>query len=102
MTKQQYTIHMRVVAPLPPYYCIAYALWGEGVDFDSDGDSNDPESTTWRELTIILRPDYKERLDIDPLKDDRNLLVMKATSNELLVSAYNFLRSRNSVVRVDA
>jgi len=102
MTEQKFTMRMRVVAPMPPYYRIAFAVWGEGADFDSDGDSSDPDSTKWRELTISLRPDYRERLDIDPQEHDEDLLVMKATSHELLVSAYNFLLSQNSVVRADA
>ena len=88
---------VNVIGPMPPFYEVAYALWGKGIDFDSDGDSADPESTTWRELTVILRPNYEERVDIDPLQDDANKLKIQATSSDLLDRTCNYLHSVGAI-----
>ena len=57
--------------PRPPYYEVAYHLWGKDCTFDSDGDSYDPESLEWTELTVALRDEKgrtnsNKRVDIDP------------------------------------
>lgn len=82
---------------MPPYYKVAYALWGKTADFDSDGDSDAPDSTSWRELTVTLRSDFKERLDIDPVNENRDLLKIESTSLELLDRACVYLESVRAV-----
>jgi len=44
-----------VIGNLPPFYRVAEAIRGCGVDFDSDGDSSTPEDTNWRELTLTQK-----------------------------------------------
>ena len=85
-----------LIGPLPPYYEIAYSLWGEGVNFDSDGDSYDPESTSWTELTLILRSDENQRIDIDPIKE-KSSLMLKTTSRELKEKVILFLQKQGSI-----
>ncbi len=60
--------------PRPPYSKVADHLWGSGCNFDSDGNSDHPETTDWTELTVTLRaPPWQqgvgtdERVDVDPL-----------------------------------
>ncbi len=87
---------------MPPYYKVAYELWGHGVDFDSDGDSYDPESTEWRELTLIRRPKYDLRIDIDPTPEDRNIIELRSDSSELIRRTLVFLETAGSVVTLDS
>ena len=86
-----------VIGSMPPYYEVAYALWGRGVDFDSDGDSNNPESTAWREFAVIRRPENQERVDIDPLPNDVDTLNIRASSPDLLDRACAYLVSVGAV-----
>lgn len=92
-----YILVVKVCGMLPPFSEVAYAIWGDDVDFDSDGDSINPDSTTWRELSIILRPDYEERLDIDPISDDKDTIKIVATSQQVLDAAYKFLYEYGSI-----
>lgn len=82
---------MRIIGDMPPYYEVAHALWGKECDFDSDGDSEPYDSICWRELTVILRPELRERVDIDPLESDRDTIHIRANSVELLNATCRFL-----------
>jgi hypothetical protein len=72
-------IEVRLISnpgPRPPFRELAHYLWGE-VDFDSDGNADvDPN---WTELTLTRRPNYDERVDIDPVSE--NPLVLKIISS---------------------
>jgi len=61
----------------PPIEEVAHHLWGDA-NFDSDGNA-DTHYSNWTELTVIRRPDYDERVDIDPVSD--NPLVLKICSS---------------------
>ena len=76
--------------PRPPYYLVAEHLWG-GADFDSDGNSTTPSDTNWTELTVQLRPDCIERVDIDPVCNDPLVLKIASESPALAKSAADFL-----------
>lgn len=86
-----------VVDDLPPYRQLAEAIWGVGVDFDSDGDSSHPDATGWRELTLTLRPHDADRLDIDPMEGATDTIRLRATSQVLLGRAIAFLESTGSI-----
>lgn len=80
--------------PRPPYPEVAEALWGDR-DFDSDGDSSSPDAADWTELTLSLRPDCAERIDIDPLpRTSRLVLCIKSEREHLAKRAANFLAER--------
>jgi hypothetical protein len=87
---------IELVGDLPAYYKIAHALWGESSDFDSDGNSFDPESKSWNELTLILRSDQNQRIDIDPI-EGKNKLLLKTTSIHLKEVVINYLRGYGSI-----
>ena len=87
---------------MPPYYKVASELWGDGAAFDSDGDSYDPESTEWRELTLIRGPKYDLRIDIDPTPEDRDVIELKSDSTELLSRTIAYLEKCGSVARINA
>jgi hypothetical protein len=70
-------------------------LWGKGVDIDSDGNSQYPESTNWNELTLILRSDISQRVDIDPIEDGK--LKIKSEDHDLLVKVSSYLRDCEAV-----
>ena len=91
----------KVIGNMPPFYEVAEAIWGRGVDIDSDGDSSHPEDTNWRELTVTLRPDCDQRLDIDPTEKDRDIVFLRATSHEILERALDFLEGVGALARAD-
>jgi len=87
---------IEIIGDLPAYYKIAYAVWGESADFDSDGNSYNSESVSWNELTLILRSDQNQRIDIDPI-EGKNRLLLKTTSMRLNESVINYLRGYGSI-----
>jgi hypothetical protein len=90
-------LKLRKIGPMPPYYDIAEYIWGKDVNIDSDGDSYSPDSTDWTELTLILRSDTSQRVDIDPSPSDSDLLVLEASYQHLTDKAVTFLKVRGSV-----
>ena len=89
-------IKIDLISALPPYYEIAYSLWGKDANFDSDGNSYDPESTSWTELTLILRSDKNQRIDIDPIEGEDSLM-LKTTSKELEGKVIQFLQKHGTI-----
>ena len=83
---------IEVIGKMPPFYQIAETLWGKGVDVDSDGNSNTPQSTDWNELTLILRSDTDQRIDIDPLDNNENYLLLRASNKELSTKTMAYLK----------
>ncbi len=98
---QEFQTKVRVTGPMPPFVELAYAVWGHGADFDSDGDSVRPDSTSWTELTLILRPGHNERVDIDPCEDDDTTLRIRATSHQLLEGIVGVLLQSGAVAHAD-
>lgn len=94
---REYKKRAKVVGPMPPFPDIAVVLWGSDADYDSDGDATAPESTTWQELTLQLRPLYQARIDIDPCDGNDEMLILRASSPELLESVFAFLEHRGSI-----
>ncbi len=64
----------------PPFGDIARYLWGN-VDFDSDGNAD--INPNWTELTLTRRPDYDERVDIDPISEEPLVLKVYSTTPDL-------------------
>jgi len=81
---------IEVRGPRPPCTAVAEHLWGPGVDFDSDGDSTYPNDSSWTELTVIRRPDYRERVDYLISKVPL-VLNVASTSRELALRTTTFL-----------
>lgn len=70
------------------------ALWGDGCDVDLDGNADRPPKDGWTELTVTLRPDYEERVDIDPIDDAEPLvLAIRSERAELVEKAAIFLQA---------
>lgn len=70
-------------------------LWGDGCDFDSDGDSNAADARGWTELTVELRAPGELRVDIDPLEDAETLVLWKRSDHaDLAQRAAEFLADR--------
>jgi len=82
---------------MPPYCELAYYLWGSETDFDSDGDSETPQSIEWRELTLIRRPGYDQRIDIDPDPASKDRLIIRGSTKELAERAIDFLRNKGAI-----
>lgn len=87
---------LKVINKLPPYYKIADALWGADANIDSDGDSVTPDSTAWTELTLILRSDETQRIDIDPIEESKDLM-LKSGSSDLLHKTLSYLKNYGSI-----
>jgi hypothetical protein len=87
-------IYLIAPGPRPFSGDVAEHLWGPGCDYDSDGYDDQALRDGWTELTLALRPDCEQRVDIDPF-DDREPLVLVICSEheELARKAAFFLRS---------
>ena len=81
---------VELVGKMPPYYDIAEFLWGKSVDIDSDGNSEHSRSVDWNELTIILRSDESQRVDIDPAED--GFLYIGSEDKKLLARVVSYLQ----------
>ena len=92
-----FSIKLEVVKPLLPYYEISNHLWGETADIDSDGNSLTPDSNDWNELTLILRADESQRIDIDPIDELDNGLLICSTDKYLLNKTVLFLQKLGTV-----
>ena len=88
-------VKVEVINEMPPYFKLAEFLWGKNVDIDSDGNSDNPDSTDWNELTLILRKDESQRLDIDPV--DQNYISIRSDRSELVEKTIFFLRKSGSI-----
>jgi hypothetical protein len=81
--------------PRPSYVEVADHLWGEGCNIDSDGDSDPRDATDWTELTLILRPDLEERVDVDPIEGAVPLTLWIRSDDEALAArTATFLAAR--------
>lgn len=88
---------VKLVGLLPPFGQIADILWGKNAAIDSDGNSRTAKSNDWNELTLILRKDRNQRLDIDPDSQDKRYLLIRSEKNVLVSKTINFLRQYRSI-----
>jgi len=80
--------------PRPVVSDVAEYLWGAGCDVDSDGNATAANDRSWTELTLTLRPGYRQRIDVDPLDDRQPLvLVIRSETDELAQRIGSFLHS---------
>ncbi len=82
---------IRNPGPRPPFATVAYHLWGAGVNFDSDGDSETPEDPNWTELTLERRDASGERIDVDPVVPEPLTLKVVSESRDLALRAATYL-----------
>jgi hypothetical protein len=90
-------VEIEIIGPMPAYYKVADHLGGADSDIDSDGTSETAESTDWDELTIILRSDREQRIDIETISSKENSLLLCASSKELSESAMQLLREHGAI-----
>ena len=88
---------MEKVGSFPPCFDISDFLWGKEADIDSDGNSNTPKSIDWTELTLQLRDETEERIDIDALEGKGDLFQLKASSEVLAKRTIDFLKSYGAI-----
>ncbi|MEM8796769.1 MAG: hypothetical protein AAGE61_14475 [Pseudomonadota bacterium] len=80
----------------PEWVSVAHHLWGNECDFDSDGNADEASAGCWTELTVALRPECRERVDVDPIDDNKPLvLVVRSESADLARKAALFLLSQS-------
>jgi hypothetical protein len=72
--------------PRPPFPAVAERLWGKGCDFDSDGNSSTAHARDWTELSIALRPECVERVDITPVSGYSRLVLRIVSDRKGLAS----------------
>ncbi|OZB57934.1 MAG: hypothetical protein B7X39_20365 [Lysobacterales bacterium 14-68-21] len=87
----EHIVHVKAPGIRPPYYLVAELLWGAGCDFDSDGNSHTPEDGEWTELSLVLRSDVGQRVDIDPVSTEPLVLGVRSTHESLASQAARFL-----------
>jgi len=72
--------------PRPPFWEVPQHLWGDGCDFDSDGDSEpDPATPEWTYLWATLRPGLSAFINISPVEEARTLVLRIESDDEDLV-----------------
>lgn len=85
-----FSVYLAGLGPRPPFWQVAFELWGDR-DFDSDGDALTPDDDAWMCLTLRLRPDGTERIDIDPVSLDPLVLEVRGASEALVRQAASYL-----------
>ena len=86
-----FEFNVEIDGPRPPCWTVAEYLWGAGVDFDSDGNSQTPDDPNWTELTVAKRPDCLERIDVDLLSESPLVLKVRSESRELAFKAATYI-----------
>jgi hypothetical protein len=80
----------------PQSISVAHHLWGNECDFDSDGNDDEAPVGCWTELTVALRSECEERIDVDPIDGSEPLvLVIRSDSADLAKKAALFLQSHS-------
>lgn len=88
-------IYLISPGPRPFFGVVAEHLWGPGCDVDSDGNADGVLPDGWTELTVALRPEGEQRVDIDPLDDREPLvLIIRSEHEDLAREAAIFLQSQ--------
>ena len=85
------------IGAFPPFFKISDFLWGSEANIDSDGDSVPINSINWTELTLQLRSELEERIDIDPLEGSTGFFKLRATNEELAKKTISFLREYGAI-----
>ncbi len=82
-------IFVRVNGPRPDFRLVLAFVWGD-IDTDTDGDSRNPASNDWTQLSAQSRVHQDEFFTIDPVSNDP--LVLEVESNhEWLVRVVAYL-----------
>lgn len=82
LLKSIYSFYITAPKPRPDFRTLIAYIWEEDHDVDSDGDSYDPASREWTELTLSSRQ-TDERVDIDPYQHDPLILVVRSLDKPL-------------------
>lgn len=69
----------------PAFWRLAIFLWGSESDWDSDGNSANPDDMDWTELTLSNRTKNDQRVDITPLNSTP--LILKVVGSTQLLAA---------------
>ena len=85
------TIYIKPTSPRPPFGAVAFFLWGEYANYDSDGDANVPSSTFWTELTLANRQTDFERVDIDPTSLSPLILKVESDNKDMAIKVAYFV-----------
>jgi hypothetical protein len=88
-----HVIHIKTPGPRPPFIRIAEYLWGTGCDVDSDGNSRTPDDREWTELSLVLRADVGQRIDIDPVSVEPLVLLVRSPQESLSMRVAEFIAS---------
>ena len=78
-----HVIYIKIPGPRPPFFRIAEHLWGVGCDVDSDGNSRTPDDCEWTELSLVLRGDVGQRIDVDPVSFEPLVLLVRSPQESL-------------------
>ena len=74
-----------------PYYKVAYYLWGEGANIDSDGNSANQEDTSWIELSVHFSEDESPCVHVNPISENPLTLEVRSISYEFARKTSEFV-----------
>ena len=99
MNLEATTSFVRTPNPRPDSRSIAVFLWGEGRDYDSDGNCPYPADRNWTELTLDSRERENERVDVDPVREEPLTLKVESEQPSLAARvAYYLVLTTDGVV----
>lgn len=87
----EHIIRVNAVGRRPACWRIAEHLWGENCNVDSDGDSRSQDDEKWTELTLLLRGQSDQRVDVDPVADEPSFLEVRSTNRALAEKVAAFI-----------
>jgi len=76
--KHSHLFYVNATGPRPDFRLVLTFVWGDGVDFDTDGNSSNPASHDWTELYAQNRSKLSEEFDISPVGQDSLLLEVES------------------------
>lgn len=91
MTNKESTYYVKVDAQRPDYRLIKSFLWGDSKNVNSDGNSCNPASQDWTELTLETRDEPFEYFDIDPVQKEPLVLRINSKCGQLAARTAYFL-----------
>lgn len=102
MNNQKVKYFVRVNKERPDYRRIKSFLWNDLQNVNSDGNSHNPASREWTELTLANRESPYERVDINPVQKEPLILKVESIRCDIAArTAYLLAKETNGEVAVE-
>lgn len=101
MSNQKIKYFVKINAERPDYRRIVSFLWSDLQNVNSDGNSYNPASREWTELTLENREPPHESVDIDPIQKEPLILAVKSKRRDIVArTTYILAKETNGKVAI--